>query len=117
MVDVLYSTGDRQNGEEEEIVMLTETQYLRSKNTHGTGCSLASAIAANLAKGNDLNTSVHSAIKYVEAGIKLSVDMGQGSGPINHFHSLYSMPFAPYATPSFSFSICLYIDGQTLMLL
>ncbi|EEA20990.1 trifunctional hydroxymethylpyrimidine kinase/phosphomethylpyrimidine kinase/thiaminase [Talaromyces marneffei ATCC 18224] len=92
VVDVLYSAaGDG----EEEVVMLTETEYLRSKNTHGTGCSLASAIAANLAKGNDLQTSVRSAIKYVEAGIKLSVDMGQGSGPINHFHSLYSMPFAP----------------------
>ncbi|EED20560.1 thiamin biosynthesis protein (Thi-4), putative [Talaromyces stipitatus ATCC 10500] len=88
VVDVLYS-GD---GDE---VMLTETEYLTSKNTHGTGCSLASAIAANLAKGNDLKTSVRSAIKYVEAGIKLSVDMGQGSGPINHFHSLYHMPFAP----------------------
>jgi hydroxymethylpyrimidine/phosphomethylpyrimidine kinase len=92
VVDILYSAG---NESEEEIVMLTETEYLRSKNTHGTGCSLASAIAANLAKGNDLKTSVHSAIKYVEAGIKLSVDMGQGSGPINHFHSLYNMPFAP----------------------
>jgi hydroxymethylpyrimidine/phosphomethylpyrimidine kinase len=93
VVDVLYSAG---NGEDEdEVLMLTETEFLRSKNTHGTGCSLASAIAANLAKGNDLKTSVRSAIKYVEAGIKFSVDMGQGSGPINHFHSLYSMPFAP----------------------
>lgn len=92
VVDVLYSAGDDIN---EEVLMLTETEYLRSKNTHGTGCSLASAIAANLAKKYDLKTSVRSAIKYVEAGIKLSVDMGQGSGPINHFHSLYNMPFAP----------------------
>lgn len=91
VVDVLYSAADG----EEEVLMLTETEFLRSKNTHGTGCSLASAIAANLAKGNDIRTSVRSAIKYVEAGIKMSVDMGQGSGPINHFHSLYSMPFAP----------------------
>lgn len=94
VIDVLYSAADVENGEE-EVLMLTETEFSRSKNTHGTGCSLASAIAANLAKGNDLKTSVRSAIKYVEAGIKLSVDMGQGSGPIHHFHSLYSMPFAP----------------------
>ncbi|KAI7970405.1 hypothetical protein EIK77_006250 [Talaromyces pinophilus] len=72
VIDVLYSAADVENGEE-EVLMLTETEFSRSKNTHGTGCSLASAIAANLAKGNDLKTSVRSAIKYVEAGIKLSV--------------------------------------------
>lgn len=92
VIDVLCSTSSKDDGDE---VMLTETEFLTSKNTHGTGCSLASAIAANLARGNDLKTSVRSAIKYVEAGIKFSLDMGQGSGPINHFHSLYNLPFAP----------------------
>ncbi|KAJ5666910.1 hypothetical protein N7462_011319 [Penicillium macrosclerotiorum] len=78
-----------------ETITLFETEYLISKNTHGTGCSLASAIAANLAMGKDMVRAVRSAVRFVEAGIKSSVDMGQGSGPINHFHSLYTMPFAP----------------------
>lgn len=88
VVDVLYrETGD---------VVLFETDFLTSKNTHGTGCSLASAIAANLALGKDLEDAVRSAVRYVEAGIKTSVDLGKGNGPINHFHSMYSLPFAPY---------------------
>jgi hydroxymethylpyrimidine kinase/phosphomethylpyrimidine kinase len=86
VVDVLYDG---------EKVTLFESDFLRSKNTHGTGCSLASAIAANLASGKDLDRAVRAAVRFVEAGIKTSVDMGQGSGPINHFHSLYSLPFAP----------------------
>ncbi|KAL4986320.1 Phosphomethylpyrimidine kinase-domain-containing protein [Aspergillus falconensis] len=86
VIDVLY------DGEE---VTLFETEYLVSKNTHGTGCSLASAIAANLALGKDLKRAVRSGVRFVEAGIKTSYDIGKGSGPINHFHSLYSLPFAP----------------------
>lgn len=79
-----------------EKTTLFETQYLVSKNTHGTGCSLASAIAANLAMGKDMVRAVRSAVRFVEAGIKTSADIGRGSGPINHFHSIYTMPFAPY---------------------
>lgn len=79
-----------------ETTTLFETEYLVSKNTHGTGCSLASAIAANLASGEDMGRAVRNAVRFVEAGIKTSVDLGQGSGPINHFHSVYTMPFAPY---------------------
>lgn len=82
-----------------EKTTLFETDYLISKNTHGTGCSLASAIAANLAMGKDMVRAVRSAVRFVEAGIKTSTDLGRGSGPINHFHSIYNMPFAPYVTP------------------
>lgn len=82
-----------------ETTTLFETQHLVSKNTHGTGCSLASAIAANLAMGKDMARAVRSAVRFVEAGIKTSIDLGQGSGPINHFHSIYTMPFAPYVMP------------------
>ncbi|KAJ5133389.1 heme oxygenase-like multi-helical [Penicillium atrosanguineum] len=78
-----------------EKATLFETDYLVSKNTHGTGCSLASAIAANLAQGKDMVRAVRSAVRFVEAGIKTSTDLGRGSGPINHFHSIYTMPFAP----------------------
>ncbi|KAK2813611.1 hypothetical protein FQN50_000006 [Emmonsiellopsis sp. PD_5] len=86
VVDVLY------DGEE---VTLFENAFLTSKNTHGTGCSLASAIAANLAGGMGVVRAVRAACRFVEAGIRTSVDMGKGSGPINHFHSVYSLPFAP----------------------
>ncbi|KAL3435942.1 hypothetical protein BDV09DRAFT_184725 [Aspergillus tetrazonus] len=86
VIDVLY------DGEE---VTQFETEYLVSKNTHGTGCSLASAIAANLALGKDLKRAVRNGVRFVEAGIKTSYDIGKGSGPINHFHSVYSLPFAP----------------------
>lgn len=79
-----------------DTTTLFETEYLISKNTHGTGCSLASAIAANLAQGKDMVRAVRSAVRFVEVGIKTSTDLGKGSGPINHFHSIYTMPFAPY---------------------
>ncbi|KAH8424555.1 putative thiamine biosynthesis protein (Thi-4) [Aspergillus melleus] len=78
-----------------ENATLFETDFLVSKNTHGTGCSLASAIAANLALGKDLQRAVQAAVRFVEVGIKTSFDLGKGSGPINHFHSVYTMPFAP----------------------
>ncbi|KAJ5599646.1 hypothetical protein N7450_000713 [Penicillium hetheringtonii] len=78
-----------------DTTTLFETEYLISKNTHGTGCSLASAIAANLAQGKDMVRAVRSAVRFVEVGIKTSTDLGKGSGPINHFHSIYTMPFAP----------------------
>ncbi|KAL4749721.1 hypothetical protein BDW72DRAFT_177484 [Aspergillus terricola var. indicus] len=86
VIDVLY------DGKE---VTQFETEYLFSKNTHGTGCSLASAIAANLALGKDLKRAVRNGVRFVEAGIKTSYDIGKGSGPINHFHSVYTLPFAP----------------------
>ncbi|KAF2814799.1 uncharacterized protein BDZ99DRAFT_378729 [Mytilinidion resinicola] len=76
-------------------ILLMESKYIVTKNTHGTGCSLASAIACNLASGMDMEQAVKLANRYVEAGIKLSKDIGKGSGPINHFHSTYSLPFAP----------------------
>lgn len=87
VVDVLFD-GDS--------TTLFETDFVVSKNTHGTGCSLASAIAANLALGKDLTRAVRGAVRYVEAGIRTSVGLGRGNGPINHFHSLYALPFAPY---------------------
>ncbi|KAF1978337.1 hypothetical protein BU23DRAFT_595557 [Bimuria novae-zelandiae CBS 107.79] len=81
-------------GPEEEVPVM-EQGYLKNRNTHGTGCSLASAIACNLASGHDMKSAIKKANRYVEAGIKTSVDMGKGSGPINHFHSTYTLPFAP----------------------
>lgn len=56
-------------------------------NTHGTGCTLSSAIASNLAKGYDLETSVQRAKNYISGALSDMLDLGQGSGPMNHaFH-------------------------------
>lgn len=53
-------------------------------NTHGTGCTLSSAIAANLAKGKSLEEAVRLAKKYLEGALKDGLDLGKGSGPMNH---------------------------------
>jgi hypothetical protein len=80
------------NGE----VVVVEVPFQRSKNTHGTGCSLASAIACNLAKDDDVKKAVRAACRYVEAAIKTSPNLGKGSGPLNHFHSVQVLPFSSY---------------------
>ena len=53
-------------------------------NTHGTGCTLSSAIAANLAKGLDLDTAVERAKAYISGALAAMLDLGSGSGPMNH---------------------------------
>ncbi|KAH8781471.1 Phosphomethylpyrimidine kinase-domain-containing protein [Diaporthe sp. PMI_573] len=72
-----------------------ETQYQASRNTHGTGCSLASAIASNLAKGMPVPQAVKAACRYIQAGIQTAPGLGSGNGPLNHFHSTYTLPFSP----------------------
>ena len=53
-------------------------------NSHGTGCTLSSAIASNLAKGYDLETSVKYAKTYISSALAAMLDLGKGSGPMNH---------------------------------
>ena len=53
-------------------------------NTHGTGCTLSSAIASNLAKGYDLKTSVKYAKNYISGALAADLNLGKGSGPMNH---------------------------------
>lgn len=53
-------------------------------NTHGTGCTLSSAIASNLAKGNNLDMSVKKAKNYISGALAAMLDLGKGSGPMNH---------------------------------
>ncbi|KAL1856993.1 trifunctional hydroxymethylpyrimidine kinase/phosphomethylpyrimidine kinase/thiaminase [Diaporthe australafricana] len=72
-----------------------ETDFQTSRNTHGTGCSLASAIASNLAKGIPVPQAVKAACRYVQSGIQTAPGLGSGNGPLNHFHSTYSLPFSP----------------------
>jgi hydroxymethylpyrimidine/phosphomethylpyrimidine kinase len=64
---------------------------IATKHTHGTGCSLSSAIAAGLAKGEDMETAVRNAKAWVSAAIVAAdrLAIGQGHGPIHHFHRFY----------------------------
>lgn len=57
-------------------------------NTHGTGCTLSSAIAANLAKGFPLDQAVSRAKAYISGALEAMLDLGQGSGPMNHAFAL-----------------------------
>lgn len=63
---------------------------INNSNTHGTGCTLSSAIASNLAKGYDLETSVQKAKNYISGALAYMLDLGQGSGPMNHAFDLTS---------------------------
>jgi hydroxymethylpyrimidine/phosphomethylpyrimidine kinase len=62
-----------------------------TKNTHGTGCSLSSAIAAGLAKGEGMETAVRNAKAWVSAAIAAAdrFSVGHGHGPVHHFHKFY----------------------------
>ena len=61
---------------------------IQNPNTHGTGCTLSSAIAANLAKGQDLETAVATAKEYLSGALAAMLDLGHGSGPLDHAYSL-----------------------------
>ncbi|MDZ7691591.1 MAG: bifunctional hydroxymethylpyrimidine kinase/phosphomethylpyrimidine kinase [Balneolaceae bacterium] len=65
-----------------------ESGRIYTKNTHGTGCTLSSAIAAGLAKGEVLPRAVHSAKEYITGAIKAGseYEIGQGHGPLHHFY-------------------------------
>jgi hydroxymethylpyrimidine/phosphomethylpyrimidine kinase len=76
-----------------EVIQSKKFKHYRvnTANTHGTGCSLASAIAAYLAAGHDLSHAVAKAIAYVEAGLEAGrfLSIGEGSGPLWHMHDFY----------------------------
>ncbi|MDD3337307.1 MAG: bifunctional hydroxymethylpyrimidine kinase/phosphomethylpyrimidine kinase [Lachnospiraceae bacterium] len=63
---------------------------IANSNTHGTGCTLSSAIASNLAKGYDLNTAVQNAKEYISGALADMLDLGKGSGPMNHAFDVHS---------------------------
>jgi hydroxymethylpyrimidine/phosphomethylpyrimidine kinase len=72
-------------------VVALSAPRIATQNTHGTGCSLSSAIAAGLAKGEDLETAVRQAKAWVSAAIAAAgrLGVGRGHGPIHHFHGFY----------------------------
>ena len=57
---------------------------IENPNTHGTGCTLSSAIASNLAKGFSLETAIQRAKEYISGALEAMLDLGKGSGPMNH---------------------------------
>lgn len=77
--DLLYSAGNYKwfNG-----------KRIDNPNTHGTGCTLSSAIASNLAKGYDLETSIQRAKDYISGALNAMLDLGAGSGPMKHNFNL-----------------------------
>lgn len=86
---VLLKGGHRVNDANDLMCQGGDLTWFRGKrihnpNTHGTGCTLSSAIAANLAKGYDLKTAVSRAKDYISGALAAMLDMGSGSGPMDH---------------------------------
>lgn len=61
---------------------------INNPNTHGTGCTLSSAIASNLAGGCDMKTSVKYAKEYISKALESMLDLGRGCGPLNHMFAI-----------------------------
>jgi hydroxymethylpyrimidine/phosphomethylpyrimidine kinase len=77
--DLLYANGDAN---------WIRGERINNPNTHGTGCTLSSAIACNLADGHSLKQSVINAKEYVTGALKAGLDFGKGSGPLNHCYNI-----------------------------
>ncbi len=90
---VLIKGGHRADCADDLLFEKGEYTWLRGKkienpNTHGTGCTLSSAIACNLARGCSLRESVERAKEYVSGALEAGLDLGEGSGPLNHTYAL-----------------------------
>ena len=86
---VLCKGGHNINDANDLLYANGETTWFNGKridnpNTHGTGCTLSSAIASNLAKGYDLRKSVELAKEYISGALSAMLDLGTGSGPMDH---------------------------------
>ena len=79
--DILYSDGR---------LTYFRGRRIDNPNTHGTGCTLSSAIAANLAKGHTLEKAVERAKAYISGALEAMLNLGKGSGPMNHAFDLKS---------------------------
>ena len=91
--------GGHGGGTEAADLLLSETgpcwfssPRIATKNTHGTGCTLSSAIAASLARGASLTAAVETAKAYIQAAIEAAdqLSIGSGHGPVHHFHALWA---------------------------
>lgn len=88
-IDVLYLRRKDTDGGYESVSFCGKR--IDSMNTHGTGCTLSSAITANLANGMDIIKAVESAKRYITAAIEKSFTVGKGHSPVNHFYEYYDM--------------------------
>ena len=79
MYDVLFNKGE---------IKIYKSKKHTTKNTHGTGCTLSSAIATYLSCGKLLKKSCELGIKYVNQAIGSNLNYGKGQGPINHLNSI-----------------------------
>ena len=77
--DLLYANGE---------LIWFEGKRINNPNTHGTGCTLSSAITSNLAKGFTLAESIQRAKDYISGALAVMLDLGKGSGPMNHAFDL-----------------------------
>lgn len=73
--DLLYNNGD---------IKWLYSERINNNNTHGTGCTLSSAIVSNLSKGLDLETAIIKAKIYITGALNARLDLGKGKGPLNH---------------------------------
>lgn len=92
---VLLKGGHSINDASDLLYKNSECRWFKGKrienpNTHGTGCTLSSAIAANLAKGYSLESSVERAKEYISGALSAMLDLGDGSGPLHHGFDLNS---------------------------
>lgn len=84
LVDVFYNA-------EEDRTLLLRSERIATRNTHGTGCTLSSAVAAFLARGFELDDAVSRAKNYIDEAIRRGADyeIGHGYGPVHHFHEFW----------------------------
>jgi hydroxymethylpyrimidine/phosphomethylpyrimidine kinase len=94
--NVVLKGGHRKSKEATDIIFahnrfeFMQAPRIETPNTHGTGCTFSSAIAANLALGLDIFEAVRGAKEYVSGAIAHSLAIGKGCGPTNHFFDLYA---------------------------
>lgn len=87
--------GGHSNGEPTDVLFdgrdfhYYRAKRIQTKNTHGTGCTFSSAIAAGLAKGLGMSEAVSEAKEYITGAITHSLPIGKGHGPTNHFYEYY----------------------------
>ena len=92
--NILIKGGHRNTKTMEDILLnkkelkIFKNKKVKTKNTHGTGCTLSSAIATLFACGKNINKSCELGIKYVNQSIRSNLNYGKGHGPINHLSSI-----------------------------
>ena len=77
--DLLFSKG---------TIYWFEGERVINSNTHGTGCTLSSAIASNLALGHNIEESIRNSKEYITGALRANLDIGKGSGPLDHCYKI-----------------------------